>query len=101
MPKIKITLPDGSSKSYDKGVTGLEIAKSIGPRLAQDALAIEINGKLTDISAKIDNDSKIRIITYKDKEGIEIFRHSTAHILAQAVTALFPKALPTIGPVVE
>jgi threonyl-tRNA synthetase len=101
MPKIKLTLPDGSSKSYDKGVTGLEVAKSIGPRLAQDALAIEINGKLTDLSAKIDNDSKIRIITYKDKEGIEIFRHSTAHILAQAVTALFPKALPTIGPVVE
>jgi threonyl-tRNA synthetase len=101
MPKIKITLPDGSSKSYDKGVTGVEIAKSIGPRLAQDALALEVDGKLVDLSAKINNNAKIKIITFKDKEGIGIFRHSTAHVLAQAVTELFPKAKPTIGPVVE
>ena len=101
MPKINLVLPDGSSKSYDKNVTGLEVAKSIGPRLAQDALAIDVNGKLVDLSKKIDKDSKIKILTFKDKEGIEVFRHSTAHVLAQAVIDLFPKALPTIGPVVE
>ncbi len=101
MPKINLVLPDGSSKSYDKNVTGLEVAKSIGPRLAQDALAIDVNGKLVDLSKKIDKDSKIKILTFKDKEGIGVFRHSTAHVLAQAVIDLFPKALPTIGPVVE
>ena len=101
MPKINLVLPDGSSKSYDKNVTGLEVAKSIGPRLAQDALAIDVNGKLVDLSKKIDKDAKIKILTFKDKEGIGVFRHSTAHVLAQAVIDLFPKALPTIGPVVE
>ena len=101
MPKINLVLPDGSSKSYDKNVTGLEVAKSIGPRLAQDALAIDVNGKLVDLSKKIDKDSKIKILTFKDKGGVEVFRHSTAHVLAQAVIDLFPKALPTIGPVVE
>ena len=101
MPKINLVLPDGSSKSYDKNVTGLEVAKSIGPRLAQDALAIDVNGKLVDLSKKIDKDAKIKILTFKDKGGVEVFRHSTAHVLAQAVIDLFPKALPTIGPVVE
>jgi threonyl-tRNA synthetase len=101
MPKIKLTLPDGSSKSYNKGITGLEIAKSIGPRLAQDALALEVDGKLIDLSAKINNNAKIKIITFRDKDGIVIFRHSTAHVLAQAVTELFPNAKPTIGPNVE
>ncbi|MAE42589.1 threonine--tRNA ligase [Candidatus Woesearchaeota archaeon] len=89
MPKIKITLPDGSSKRVEKGVTAAEIASSIGKRLAQDALAIEINGKLTDLSAKIDNDSKIRIITYKDKEGKGVFWHSASHLMTQAVLRLF------------
>ena len=101
MSKINLTLPDGKSKSYNKGIIGIEVAKSIGPRLAQDALAIEVNGKLMDLSAKIDYNAKIKIITYNDKEGVELFRHSTAHILAHAVTDLFPKALPTIGPAVE
>ncbi len=101
MPEIKITLPDGSAKEYEKGITGLEIAESIGKRLAQDALAIEVNGKLMDLSAKINGDSKIKIITFKDKQGIEVFRHSTAHILAQAVTELFPGVKLTIGPVVD
>ncbi len=89
MPKIKITLPDGSSKSYEKGVTGLEIAESVGKRLAQDALAIEVNGKLTDLSAKINEDSKIRIVTFKDKEGKGVFWHSASHLMTQAVLRLF------------
>jgi|TARA_B100001964_G_C14251924_1_gene610402 threonyl-tRNA synthetase len=101
MPKIKITLPDGSSKSYNKGVTAFEVAKSIGSGLAQAALAAEVDNNLVDLSTKINNNAKIKIITFKDKEGIEIFRHSTAHLLAHAVTDLFPNAKPTIGPVVE
>jgi len=101
MPEIKITLPDGKSKKYKKGVTVLEIAKSIGPRLAKDALAAKVNDQLVDLSFKVNEDSKIKILTFNDKEGVEIFRHSTAHLLAHAVTDLYPKALPTIGPVVE
>jgi len=101
MANIKITLPDGKAKQYKKGVSVLEIAKSIGPRLAKDALAGKVNDKLVDLSFKVNEDAKIKILTFNDKEGVEIFRHSTAHLLAHAVTDLFPKALPTIGPVVE
>ena len=89
MSKIRIKLPDGSSKSYNKGVTGLEVAKSIGPRLADAALAFELDGKLADLSTKINNDSKIRITTFKDKEGKEVFRHSASHLMTQAVLRLF------------
>ena len=101
MSKIKITLPDGTVKDFEKGVTAEKIALSIGKRLAQDALAAKVNDNLVDISAKINNDAKIKIITYKNKEGIDIFRHSTAHLMAHAVTDLFPKTKLTIGPVVE
>jgi len=89
MSKIRITFPDGSSKSYNKGVTGLEVAKSIGPRLADAALAFRLDGKLADLSTKINNDSKIRIITFKDKEGKEVFWHSASHLMTQAVLRLF------------
>jgi threonyl-tRNA synthetase len=99
--KVKITFPDNSKKSYKKGITGLEIAKSIGERLARDALAIKINDELKDLSYKINKDAKIKIITFKDKEGVEVFRHSTAHLLAHAVIELFPDAKLTIGPIVE
>lgn len=98
---VKITLPDGKGEEFKKGVTGLEIAKKIGERLAMAALAIEVNGKVQDLSTPIEQDSKIKIFTFKDKEGIEVFRHSSAHLLAQAVTELFPEAKLTIGPVVE
>ncbi len=101
MPKIKVTFPDGKKKQYEKSITALEIAKSIGPRLAKDALAAKVDDKLVDLSTRINEDSKLKIITFDDEEGIEIFRHSTAHILAHAVTDLFPKAKPTIGPVVD
>ena len=98
---VKITLPDGKGEEFKKGVTGLEIAKKIGERLALAALAVEVNGKIQDLSIPIEKDSKIRILTFKDKEGVEVFRHSSAHLLAQAVTELFPEAKLTIGPVVE
>ncbi|MBI2650266.1 threonine--tRNA ligase [Candidatus Woesearchaeota archaeon] len=101
MPKIKITLPDGSVKEYHKGITAGEIAFGIGKRLGEDALIAKINGKLKDLFVPINEDSTLQIITYKDKEGLEAFRHSTAHLLAHAVVEMFPDAKPTIGPVVE
>ncbi|MBW3004138.1 threonine--tRNA ligase [Candidatus Woesearchaeota archaeon] len=98
---MKIEFPDGSKKEYKKPVSGLDIAKEISEGLARAALAIEVNGELKDLNTVIDKDAKIRIITWKDKEGIEIFRHSSAHLLAEAVLRIFPKAKPTIGPAVE
>jgi len=98
---VKLTFPDGVSKEFKKGVTGLEVAKSIGERLAQAALAIEVNKEIFDLSKPIEKDGKIKIITFRDPDGVEIFRHSSAHILAAAVTSLFKNAKPTIGPAVE
>ena len=101
MPKINLTLPDGSSKSYNKGTTGLEVAKSIGPRLAKDAVAIELNGTLTDLNEKIEENAKIKIITLNDKLGLDVLRHSLAHLLAAAVMELYPGTKRTIGPPIE
>lgn len=101
MPAIKITLPDGSAKEYKGGVTAGEIAFDIGRRLGEDALIAKVNGELKDLFAPINEDASLRIVTFKDKEGLEVFRHSTAHLLAHAVVELFPEAKPTIGPVVE
>jgi len=99
--KIKITLPDGSIRQYDKGTTAGEIASDIGRKLGEDALIAKINGRLRDLFIPIDEDSTLQIITFKDKEGLEVFRHSTSHLLAHAVVELFPDAKPTIGPAVE
>ncbi len=99
--KIKIELPDGSKKEYEKGITGYDIAKSIGSRLADAALAVEVDGKIKDLHSKIEKNSKVKIITYRDDIGKEIFKHSAAHIMADAVTRLFPKAKLTIGPAIE
>ena len=101
MSKIRITLPDGTSKSYEKGVTGFEIAKSIGPRLARDAVAIETNGTSADLNEKIDENVKIKIITFNDKQGLNVLRHSLAHLLAAAVMELYPETKRTIGPPIE
>lgn len=98
---MKIVFPDGSVKEFNKGISGLEVAKSIGERLAMAAIVVEVNGVLQDLSTPIEKDAKIRIITFKDKEGVEVFRHSSAHILGAAVTELFKYAKPTIGPAVE
>lgn len=101
MPKIRITLPDGSSKEYEKGINGKKIAESIGPRLAKDAVAVEINGRIADLEEKINEDSKIRIITFRDKDGLDALRHSLAHLLAAAVMETYPGTKRTIGPPIE
>ncbi len=99
MPSI--TLPDGSRRQYDKPLTVAEIAADIGPGLARAALAGKVNGRLVDTSYKVETDAEIAIVTDKNPEGLEIIRHSTAHLLAQAVKELFPEAQVTIGPVIE
>jgi len=96
-----ITLPDGSERRFDKAVTVDEVAAAIGPGLRKAALAGRVNGKLVDTSYVISGDAKVAIVTDKDPEGLEIIRHSTAHLLAQAVKQLFPEAQVTIGPVIE
>ncbi|MDH4259281.1 MAG: threonine--tRNA ligase [Gammaproteobacteria bacterium] len=96
-----ITLPDGSQRPFDRPVTVAEVAASIGKGLARAALAGQVNGELVDMSHVIDADASIRIITSKDPEGLEIIRHSTAHLLAQAVQSIYPKAQVTIGPVID
>ena len=99
MPTIR--LPDGSTKSFPGPVTVAEIASSIGAGLARAALAAKVNGRLVDTSFRVDRDSELQIITERDPEGVEVLRHSTAHLLAQAVKELFPEAQVTIGPVIE
>ena len=98
---ISIRLPDGSSKSFPGPVTVAEIASSIGAGLARAALAGKVNGKLVDTSYRVESDADIAIVTPKSPEGLEILRHSTSHLMAQAVQELFPGAQVTIGPVIE
>ncbi len=98
---VQITLPDGSRKNFDHPVTVHEVAESIGPGLAKAALAGEVEGRLVDTSFKIDRDAELRIITPRDEEGVDMLRHSTAHLMAQAVKRLFPDTQVTIGPVIE
>lgn len=96
-----ITLPDGQKKTFSQPVSVAEIASSIGAGLAKAALAGKVNNQLVDTSFLVENDATVSIITDKDPEGLEIIRHSTAHLLAQAVKRLYPKAQVTIGPVIE
>lgn len=96
-----ITLPDGSQRSFAQPVTIADVASSIGAGLARAALAGKVDGKTVDVSHLIEQDAALAIITDKDAEGVEIIRHSTAHLLAHAVKELFPDAQVTIGPVIE
>jgi threonyl-tRNA synthetase len=96
-----VTLPDGSQRHFDHAVTVDEVAGSIGPGLRKAALAGRVDGRLVDTSYPIVNDSNVSIVTDKDADGLEVIRHSTAHLLAQAVKELFPDAQVTIGPVIE
>jgi threonyl-tRNA synthetase len=96
-----ITLPDGSQRVFDRPVSVGEVAASIGAGLARAALAGRVNDQLVDTSYLIDQDSRLSVITAKDPAGLEVLRHSTAHLLAQAVQSLFPDAQVTIGPVIE
>jgi threonyl-tRNA synthetase len=96
-----ITLPDGSQRTYSEPVSVEKIAADIGPGLAKAALAGKVDGKLVDTSYLIDQDAQLAIVTDRDADGLEVIRHSTAHLLAQAVKQLFPEAQVTIGPVIE
>jgi threonyl-tRNA synthetase len=96
-----ITLPDGSTRQFDQPVTVAGVAASIGPGLAKAALAGRVDGQLVDTSFLIDDDAELAIVTERDDDGIEVLRHSCAHLMAQAVQRLFPSAQVTIGPVIE
>ena len=100
MPRI--TLPDGSVREFNSPVSGAELAEEIGPGLAKAAMAIRINGELDDLSTVIDSDAKIAIVTDRDEEeALDLIRHDTAHVLAEAVQELFPGTQVTIGPNIE
>ncbi|KAF3984071.1 MAG: threonine--tRNA ligase [Methylococcales symbiont of Hymedesmia sp. n. MRB-2018] len=96
-----ITLPDGSKREFNKAITVMAVARSIGSGLAKATLAGKINGELVDASQLIEQDADLQIVTAKDEEGLDVIRHSTAHLLAQAVKQLFPEAQVTIGPVID
>src|SRR5499433_2602024 len=96
-----VTLPDGSQRRFDRPITVDEVAADIGAGLRKAALAGRVDGKLVDTSYLISNDAKVAIVTDKDPDGLEVIRHSTAHLLAQAVKELFPEAQVTIGPVID
>ena len=99
--ELRFTLPNGSERRFPTGTTGLDVARNISEGLAREALAIELDGVARDLHLPLPASGAIRILTFDDKEGLEVFRHSSAHLLAQAVVALFPDAKPTIGPVVD
>ncbi|HRK54426.1 MAG TPA: threonine--tRNA ligase [Cyclobacteriaceae bacterium] len=101
MSVVKISLPDGSSKEFPKGVKGIEIANSISEGLARNALSIEVNGEIWDLDRSIDSDAAIKIFTWKDKEGKYAFWHSSAHVMAEALEALYPGVKFGIGPPIE
>ena len=98
---IKITFPDGSIREYEKGITGLEIAKSISPALARDVLSIGVNGKTTELNRPINEDATIALYKWEDEEGKHTFWHSSAHLLAEALQALYPGIQFGFGPAVE
>lgn len=98
---ITITLPDGSRREFDNPVSVMDVAQSIGPGLAKATVAGKVDGKLVDASDRIDHDAKLQIITPKDEEGVEIIRHSTAHLVGHAVKQLYPTAKMVIGPVID
>ncbi len=99
MPIIK--LPDGKDLKFQSKVTALEVAEKISKSLSKQALVVSVDGQLKDLTHKIEKDCSIKILTSKDKEGLETIRHDTAHILAMAVQELFPGTQVTIGPVIE
>jgi threonyl-tRNA synthetase len=99
--KIKLKFPDGSTQSYDAGITGLEIAKTISPRLVKEAIALKTDGQIVDLNLPINKDASIEILTFEQTDGKEVFWHSSSHIMAQAVLELFPEAKLAIGPPID
>src|SRR3989475_4213566 len=98
MSSIQLTFPDGSTKEFPKGTTAREVAQSVSPRLAAEALAAKADGRLVDLTHRLESSGPIQIITPSMPEGLEIYRHSSAHLLAAAVLELFPDAHPGVGP---
>ena len=96
-----ISLPDGSQRSFDHPVSVFQVSEDIGPGLAKAALAGKVNGEMVDTSYVMDADAELSIITVRDEEGLEVIRHSSAHLMAQAVKQLYPETQVTIGPVIE
>jgi len=101
MSQVKVRLPDGSERAYEAGTTGAQVAQSIGAGLARAALAIKVDGKVKDLATPLTHDTALEIVTGKNPEGVEVLRHSTAHVLAMAVQKLWPGTQVTIGPVIE
>ena len=98
---IHVKFPDGSTKEIAKGTTALDVAKSISPRLADAALAAKTNGNLIDLTRPLEKDTDLRILTDKDPEALEVYRHSSAHLMAAAVLELFPETKLGHGPATE
>ena len=101
MSEIRLSLPDGNEKRFPAGITGQGIAESIGPRLAKDALAIKLDGRLQDLNLPVEQDASIAILTFDSLEGHEVYWHSTSHLMAHAVKQLFPQTKLAIGPAIE
>jgi threonyl-tRNA synthetase len=101
MEKIKITFPDGSIKEFDKGTTAYAIAESISSRLAQEALAAEVNGFVKDLHAPINNNTVIKFLMFDDEKGKEVYWHSTSHLMAHAIQEIYPEAKFGVGPPIE
>ena len=98
---IKVTFPDGSVREYAQGVTGLQIAESISPRLAQEVLAVGVNGETRDLMRPIDEDASIKLYKWDDEEGKHAYWHSSAHLMAEALQVLYPGIKFGIGPAIE
>src|ERR1700736_5121800 len=101
MDTIQITLPDGATRDVPKGTTAADIAKQISPRLAKEALVARTNGDLIDLARPLDHDTKLAILTAKDPDAVQVFRHSAAHLLAAAVMELYPNVKLGIGPPID
>ncbi|MBR4408241.1 MAG: TGS domain-containing protein, partial [Bacteroidales bacterium] len=98
---IKITFPDGSTRSYESGVTSYEIAQSISPRLAADVLAAKVNDTVMDLTRPITEDATVQLLKWEDEDGKRVFWHSSSHLMAEALEALYPGVKFGIGPAVE
>jgi threonyl-tRNA synthetase len=101
MSKIKITFPDGNVKEFDKGVTGYKIAESISSRLAKEALAVKMNGSVIELNKPLTKDAEIKFLTFNDKEGKEVYWHSTSHLMAHAIQEIYPEAKFGVGPAID
>jgi len=101
MQKIKLKLPDKSEREFEKAIPAIKVAESISPRLAQDALAVEVDGIVRDLSFKIEKDSSVKFLTFEDDKGKEVYWHSTSHLMAHAVQEIYPEAKFGVGPAIE